>query len=363
MRDLETSGFLLLLAAVSVAFAWILWPFSGAILWGTVLAVVFTPLYRRLLRATRQRPNLAALAAVTIILLIVILPLAMVGGLIVREAAAFYRRVASGELDLANVFGQGFAALPAWATGLADQFGLTDLGAVRELLSGQLARGSQFLAAQAISIGQNTFDFIVSLFVVLYLLFFLLRDGDVIAARIRSAVPLNAEQRRALFGRFTTVIRATVKGTVVVAAVQGALGGLIFWFLGIKAALLWAAVMALLSLLPAVGAALVWLPVSLYLLVSGAVWQGVVLIAYGVLVIGTVDNFLRPILVGQDTRMPDYLVLVSTLGGIAIFGINGLVIGPVIAALFIASWDLFAARPQPPGDEPPPVAAGPLSPE
>ena len=126
------------------------------------------------------------------------------------------------------------------------------------------------------------------------------------------------------------------------ALLQGALGGLIFWFLGIGAPLLWGVVMAFLSLLPAIGAALVWMPVAVYLLATGAVWQGVVLILYGMLVIGLVDNFLRPILVGKDTKMPDYVVLISTLGGIATFGLNGFVIGPVIAAMFIAAWDLFS---------------------
>jgi predicted PurR-regulated permease PerM len=341
MRDLEEKSFLLLLAAVSLAFAWILWPFSGAILWGTVLAIVFAPLYRRLLRSTRQRQNLAALGTVTMILLIVILPLTVVGGLVIREAAGVYSKIESGELDLEHFFRQAFETLPTWAAGILDHFGLTNLSTVQERLSTELARGSQFIATQAINIGQNTFDFILSFFVVLYLLFFLLRDGDTISARIRHAIPLHPGQRRTLVGRFTTVIRATVKGTVVVAAVQGALGGLVFWFLGIQASLLWGAVMAILSLLPAVGAALIWVPTSLYLLATGAVWHGVALIAYGVLVISTVDNFLRPLLVGKDTRMPDYLVLVSTLGGIAVFGVNGLVIGPVIAAMFIVAWDLF----------------------
>jgi predicted PurR-regulated permease PerM len=137
----------------------------------------------------------------------------------------------------------------------------------------------------------------------LYLLFFLLRDGDELFRTIKSAIPLRAEQQRAVFSKFATVIRATVKGTIVVAVVQGALGGLIFWFLGIRAALLWAVLMAFLSLLPAVGAALVWLPVAIYLVLTGAIWQGLVLIAYGVCVIGLVDNLLRPILVGSDTKM------------------------------------------------------------
>jgi predicted PurR-regulated permease PerM len=125
--------------------------------------------------------------------------------------------------------------------------------------------------------------------------------------------------------------------------VQGALGGLIFWFLGVRAPLLWAVLMAFLSLLPAVGAALVWLPVAIYFVATGAVWQGLVLMAYGVLVIGLVDNLLRPILVGTDTKMPDYVVLISTLGGIEIFGMNGIVLGPMIAAMFIVVWDLFSA--------------------
>jgi predicted PurR-regulated permease PerM len=154
---------------------------------------------------------------------------------------------------------------------------------------------------------------------------------------------LRPEQERDLFNKFTTVIRATVKGNIVVAVVQGALGGLIFWFLGVHAPVLWAVLMAFLSLLPAVGAGLVWLPVAIYFLVTGATWEGVVLIAYGVLVIGLVDNVLRPILVGKDTKMPDYVVLISTLGGMAIFGLNGFVIGPVIAAMFMATWDIFAA--------------------
>jgi predicted PurR-regulated permease PerM len=135
-----------------------------------------------------------------------------------------------------------------------------------------------------------------------------------------------------------------------VAAIQGTLGGVIFSFLGIQGALLWGFVMAFLSLLPAIGAALIWAPVAIYFLLTGAIWQGITLIAFGVLVIGMVDNVLRPILVGQDTRIPDYVVLISTLGGMVLFGLNGFVIGPVIAALFIAAWDLFSTTGEMPND-------------
>ena len=156
------------------------------------------------------------------------------------------------------------------------------------------------------------------------------------------------EHKRHLFAKFTTVVRATVKGNIAVAAMQGALGGAMFSFLDIQGALLWGFVMAFLSLLPAVGAGLIWAPVAIYFLLTGSLWQGITLIAFGVLVIGLVDNVLRPILVGKDTQIPDYVVLISTLGGMVLFGLNGFVIGPVIAAIFIAAWDLFSSAKEAP---------------
>ena len=343
MSSLEDRSFLWLLIAVSAAFAVILWPFFGAILWGTALAILFAPLCQRLTREFGNRRTLAALATLVIIVVIVIVPMTLLTVLLVEEASGVYARVRSGELSFGRYLRQMLEVLPAWALGLLERFGLTDVEGIQARLSAGLARASQFFALQALNIGQNALEFLVSLAVMLYLLFFLLRDGDALYARMRAAVPLRAEHQRELFRKFALVVRATVKGNIVVAIVQGALGGLIFWVLGIHAPLLWAVLMAFLSLLPAVGTALVWLPVALYFLATGAHWQGLILIAYGVFVIGLVDNVLRPVLVGKDTRMPDYIVLISTLGGMAVFGPNGFVIGPLIAALFIAAWDLFAA--------------------
>ena len=341
LSTLEDKTFIWLVIAISLAFAWILWPFYGAVLWGTVLAIVFAPLYWRF--CASMRPTPAALATVAVIVLIVILPSALVMASLVREASSVYAMFKSGEVNLAGSFQHVLDVLPAWAVGLLDRFGLTDLAGIQEVLSTILGRASQLIATQALNVGQATFELVVRLFVMLYLLFFLLRDGEELFRVIKDAVPLRAEQQRVIFSKFATVVRATVKGTIVVAILQGALGGLMFWLLGIRAALLWAALMALLSLLPAVGAALVWFPVALYLLATGAVWQGLVLIAYGVLVIGLVDNLLRPILVGTDIKMPDYVVLLSTLGGIEIFGMNGIVLGPLIAAMFMVVWDILSA--------------------
>ncbi len=326
-----------------LAFAWIVWPFYGAVLWGIVTAILFAPLHRLLTKAMGQRRNLAALSTVVIIVAIVILPLTLMGLSLMQEGQDVYRRMQTGELDLARLLQQFLDALPAWATNLLHRLGLVSLVAMQERVFDGLTKGSQFFAGQALSMGLNTLDFIANLFVMLYLLFFLLRDEATLFARIKGAIPLRTEQQQALLLKFTVVIRATVKGDLLVALLQGALGGLIFWILDIGAPLLWAVVMAFLSLLPVVGAGLVWLPVAIYLLATGAVWQGLGLIAYGTLFIGLIDNFLRPILIGKDTKMPDYFVLISTLGGLAAFGLNGFVIGPVIAAMFIAAWDIFSA--------------------
>ncbi|MCC7548919.1 MAG: AI-2E family transporter [Burkholderiales bacterium] len=334
--------FILLVVVVSLAFAWILQPFFGAVFWATILAILFAPLCRRLTERMRQRRTLAALATLLIILVIVILPSALITALLVQEGLGVYQRIQSGELAFGVYLQQLLGALPAWVGELLDRFGLTNLREVQARLSTSLMSGLQLLATHAVSVGQNAFNFLVSFFVMLYLLFFLLRDGRELVRRMRAALPLEDDLQRNLFGKFANVIRATVRGSIVIAILQGALGGLIFWFLGVHAPVLWGVVMAFLSLLPAVGTGLVWVPVAVYLLVTGDVWQGIVLTAYGVLVIGLVDNLVRPILVGKGTKMPDYVVLVSTLGGMAVFGLNGFVIGPAIAAMFIAVWDVLA---------------------
>ena len=343
MRRIEDRSFLLLLLAATLAFAWILQPFYGAVLWAIVGAVIFAPLNRERLRSMRGRSNLAASVTVLIIIAMVILPLVMIVVSLAQEASNLYAKVQSGEYDLARYIQRVFDVLPSWAIDLLDRFNLTNLTTVRETLASGLMKGGQVLAPQALSIGMSTFDSMIDLGIMLYLLFFLLRDGNALAKRIKVTIPLRTDQKAALFRRFADVVRATVKGGILVAIAQGALGGLAFWFLGIHAPLLWAVLMAFLSLLPAIGAGLVWLPVAIYFLASGAVWQGISLITYGVLVIGLVDNILRPFLVGKDTKLPDYVVLISTLGGIEVFGLNGFVIGPLIAAIFMVTWEIFSA--------------------
>ncbi|MGD9774430.1 AI-2E family transporter [Diaphorobacter sp.] len=339
---LQNRTLLLLLTTVTLAFGTILWPLNGAIFWGVVLAILFTPLHRRLLRHMPRKPNLAALATLCVCLVMVILPMVFIGISLTQEAIVAYDRARSGQMNFGAYLQQVLAALPVWVLELLNRFHLTSMADVQERLASVGTQASRLVATMALDAGQNTLQFLVSFGVMLYLLFFLLRDGARLAVRIRDAIPLEPAHKEKLILKFTTVIRATVKGNIVVAGVQGALGGFIFWALGIQGPVMWGVLMAFLSLLPAVGAGLIWGPVAIYFLATGASTQGIILTAYGVGVIGLVDNLLRPLLVGKDTKMPDYVVLISTLGGMALFGLTGFVIGPVIAALFIATWDLFA---------------------
>jgi predicted PurR-regulated permease PerM len=343
-RTRHSRALLVLVGVVSLALAWILLPFYGTILWAVIIALIFAPFNRRLITALQGRRTLAALATLLVVVVLVIFPLALVSASLAREAAGLFEQIQSGALKPGVFFQKIFSALPGWVTSLLDRMGLFDFETLQSRLADAISQGSKFFASQVLSIGQNTFEFLASFFIMLYLAFFLIRDGDSLARTIRRAIPLEPGHKTELLQKFTTVIRATVKGNLLVAAIQGSLGGLAFWFLDVHGALLWAVIMAFLSLLPAVGAALVWLPVAIYFLAVGALWQGVALIAYGVVVIGLVDNVLRPILVGKDTRMPDYIVLITTVGGMAIFGINGFVLGPAIAAMFIAVWHIYLTR-------------------
>ncbi|MFJ4195072.1 AI-2E family transporter [Pseudomonas sp. NPDC089534] len=330
-----------LLVLVTVAFIWILLPFYGAVFWAVILGILFAPMQRRLQLRFGWPRNLTALCTLGICLVIAILPVIVIGALLVQEGATLYRSIDSGELDIAAYLAQFKHSLPPFFQSLLDRFGVGELNALREKIVKAALQGSQALATQAFSVGQGTFEFVAGFFIMLYLLFFFLRDGAELARKVRTAVPLEEQHKRRLQLKFNRVVRATVKGNLLVAITQGALGGAIFWFLDIPSALLWAVLMAFLSLLPAVGAGIVWAPVALYFLLGGMIWQGVLLGLFGVFVIGLVDNLMRPLLVGKDTRMPDYMILISTLGGLAVFGLNGFVIGPLIAALFMSSWALY----------------------
>ncbi len=336
---LEKSTFLMALVLVSLFFLLLLWPFWGAIFWACIIGLIFSPLYRRLLRLGKPKPNLAALASLLVCFVIGIIPTLFVVASFFREGAGLYQRIKSGDFDLGARIEQIQTAFPAIQHFL-DRFNL-NIDGIQTQFSDLALSASGYLAQNAIELGQGTLQLFIALGLMLYVAFFMLRDGDKLVKLLVRALPMRDEQEYLLINKFAEVVRATVKGNLLVATVQGMLGGFIFWALDINGALLWGVVMALLSLIPVVGAGLIWGPVAIYLFAIGEWPQGLILVVFGAVVIGLADNILRPLLVGRDTKLPDYLVLLSTLGGFAVFGLNGFILGPLVAALFIAFWGIF----------------------
>lgn len=338
-EKLETRTFLAMLVGVSLAFALLMKPFFGPIFWAVAIALIFHPVRQKLAARMGDRPNMIALLTLLLCMIIVIIPVVGLVFSLVAEGVSLYQKIQSGELRPGEYIDQVVNSFPAIEAFFA-QFGV-NFGDVRDRAVSVFVGGSQLLAKQALGVGQNTFQFFLGLALMVYLAFFLLRDGNKLVELMIRALPLGDERERLLFSKFAEVTRATVKGNLLIAIIQGALGGFIFWVLDIQGALLWGVVMAIVSLLPAVGAALVWVPAAIYLAAQGDFVSAAILTAFGSIVIGLSDNLLRPVLVGRDTKLPDYIVLLSTLGGLAMFGINGFVMGPLVAALFMAFWGIF----------------------
>jgi len=339
-EKLEHFTFLILLALVTVVFLFLLRPFFAPLLWACIIAVLFHPMQLWLTRRWGERPNATALATLLACMVLVVIPVLLLLASFLQQGMSIYEQIQAGEIQPARYVDNIRSAFPA-VQALLERFDI-DMSTVRDNATSAAVTASQFLARNALAVGQGTFGFVLKLALMLYVAFFLLRDGRALVDKLVDAIPLGNERERLLLQKFAEVARATVKGNLVVAIVQGALGGLIFWILGLPAVLLWAVVMTVLSLIPAVGAAIVWLPAALYLYAVGEWIPATVLILYGALIIGLADNLLRPMLVGRDTKLPDWMVLLSTLGGIAMVGINGFVVGPLIAVLFVAFWQIFS---------------------
>lgn len=337
---IQNVSFFVLVALTTVAFLALIAGFLMPVFWAAVLATVFFPLQRRYVAWLGGRRSLAALATMLTILALVVAPLVLVGVAVSREAVYLHDQITSGTIDLQAPLRFLRRITPIASDYLAN-FGI-ELEALAQRLSTSAIAVSQFIASRALGIGQDVLRITALFFLMLYILFFFLRDGRQLVAMLIRVLPLGHGRKRRLFGKFADVSLATMKGTLVVGAVQGAIGAILFWILGIPAPVFWGTLMAMFSVLPAVGPGLIWLPAAVILLGMGHIVKGIVLIVAGVLVIGLVDNVLRPLLVGRDTQMPDYLVLLATLGGLAVFGVSGFVIGPVIAAFFLAVWEMFA---------------------
>ena len=336
----ETGGFRLLLAGLTVALIYVAWPFLRPLMWAALGAIMFQPLYGWFLVKRPGKTNQAALATLTVITIAIVIPALFVGSIIIEQVTALVLAFRDGDIDPTLWLADLQAALPEVLRSQIEASGWADMERVQERAQVFVSESLGAIAGQAMSIGSGALGFVLAFGIALYALFFLLRDGRPIGRAILRALPVERRVAGLLAERFLSVVRATIKGSIVVGLVQGALGAITFAIVGLPLALLFGLLMALASLIPALGPALVWGPAALWLIATGQVWQAIVVVVSGVAVIGAVDNVLRPILVGRDTGIPDWIILVTTLGGIAAFGLGGIVLGPVVAGLFLAAWQI-----------------------
>lgn len=331
---------LILLALVSGEFFALIRPFVLPVIWAVTLAIIFHPTYRKLCDRAKGREGLAATLTVVLIFFVVVVPITGVVAAMVNQGFAIYTRIESGEYNIEQLVTRVQTQLPAVQQFLSERgIDMAQVQARIVEIAGQLGQRAVAYVTNTLS---NVAGLVVSFFVMLYLVYFFLKDGHRILDKIVEALPLGDEHERKMISRFGATARATIKGSVIVGLVQGTIGGVAFWLLGIDGPIFWGVIMSIASLIPTVGTALVWGPTALFLLATGSVGKGLILIAIGGGVIGMVDNFLRPVLVGRDSGVPDWIVLLVSFGGIAAFGLSGLIIGPVVAALFLTVWQQFA---------------------
>ncbi len=334
-------AFLLLLAlGISFAFFWVIKDFVLTLIIAAILTGLMAPVYQRFVGMLHGRKSAAAALTVLFTLLIVIVPALLLLGAVVHEALQFVERVEpwiSGQTGVSDTLRNTIDAHPTFQKLLPYQKQIVNK--VGEFA----AKTATFFSQQLAAIAGGTARFFMLLFVELLAMFYFLQDGQTLLDRVFSYTPLASSDKQRLLNTFGSVGRATLKGTLVIGIVQGGLAGLSFAVAGIEGAIFWGAIMMVLSVIPAVGTTLVWGPMVIYQLMIGRVGAAVGVALWCAAVVGTVDNILRPRLVGKDTQMPDLLVLLTTLGGLALFGIAGMVIGPIIGALYITIWPLWGA--------------------
>jgi len=332
---------ILLVAAVSVAFLAVTWPFLKPLLVGAMFAGLCRPLYHWLTRVLGGRTTLAAALTLLIVFLLIAGPISAFVGVVVSQALNVSEQAIPwvqqhfGAASTFNAHDWLVHRFPALAPYVPDQ------AKIVETVGNAAKTAGAVLVGGASRITAGTATFLLNLFVMFYAMFFFLKDGRKIVERIFYYTPLNHGDEERMLERLTSVTRATVKGTLVIGAIQGALAGLGFFFAGIDGAAFWGTLMAILSVVPGIGAALIWVPGVIFLFITGHALAGTLLLAWCATVVGTIDNILRPTLVGKDAKMPDLLILVGTLGGLFLFGPIGFIVGPMVCALFLTVWDIY----------------------
>jgi predicted PurR-regulated permease PerM len=338
-QQIEQARWIAVMAATAIALylCWLmLKPFIGVLAWAVVLVIVFYPVHERLGRRIKRR-GLTALLSCLLVILVVVLPLTALTMALADELGKVVPNLPSQLTQLLDRQTSLFGRFSAW---IEARFGVDTSGSQAFLIE-QLKHSGERLLGASLNLMGNIVGGIVNAFFVVFTMYYLFRDGEKIVDKLPAALPLTGEQSEAIIARTQEVVSASVYGVVTIATLQGLLGGIAFWVLGIPSPLLWAVLMAFVCMIPVAGSFLVWLPLSIYLLANGHWAKGVALIVWGALVISTIDNFLRPKLIQNQTRLHELFVFFSVLGGISVFGLLGIVLGPVVLAVTLGLLQTF----------------------
>lgn len=339
LKSYNVYFFFAILIGVTVLAFFIAKPFLVPFLVAAILAHLFQPVYRNILRITKDRKGISSAATCLLIALIIIVPLIFVSALVVNEV----KGVISGLSDNSAGFGEIIGVINSklsqipFVKNLNPQKYITSEGIVSTIKS---------FSQNTLSILQSTYrgivHFIFVAFVMFFSLFYLFIDGNRLAKAVMKLSPLKDKYEEILLQKFSSIVRATLKGTTLIAILQGTLGGVLFWAMGVASPVLLGILMTVSSVIPSIGSGLVWLPVGIIMIILGNYAAGLIILLVGALFISTIDNFIRPKLVGRDTQMHPLMILFSTLGGLALFGISGFIVGPIVMSLFVALWDIYS---------------------
>ncbi|HZH89769.1 MAG TPA: AI-2E family transporter [Pyrinomonadaceae bacterium] len=338
------------LLAATAACLYLCWlmilPFINVLAWAAVLVVVFYPVHRRLVART-NRPATSAMISCLLVVFVILIPLSLITLALVREfsgAAQGIQHQFNAILDPNSAIGRIAARITGWLGNFVDVEQLRDPQTIQERL--QQVAGS--VAQRTLGLVGGVLGVVVQIFFIIFTMYYLFRDGAKIVNALPDVLPLERAQSEDILTRTRDVISASVNGVLVIAAIQGALGAIAFFALGVPSPLVWGVVMTFLSLIPMAGAFIVWVPAAIFLAVTGHWVKAVLLVAWGALVIGTADNFLRPKLVGEKTKLHELFIFFSVLGGLQVFGVLGLVLGPVVLAITLALLEVMRHADRPP---------------
>jgi predicted PurR-regulated permease PerM len=329
---------LALVVVVTCVFLWMIRGFVGTLLFAAIFSSLLRPLYLRCKNLFKGRPAPASLLALLIFVVVVIVPLFGFIGLVAKEAVTVTQTVApwvQENISSKQQLNEQLQRLPGY------QYIAPYSDQVIQKLGDAISGVGNFIFHSASALTAGTFLFIVDFGIMLYAMFFFFIDGPAVLEKILYYFPLKHRDEKTLLEGFRSMARATIKGLVVIGIVQGAMEGVAFWIAGVPSALFWGTLMAVMSVIPNIGSALIWLPACVYLFIKGQTMAAVLMFLWCACVVGLVDNFMRPLLVGKDTQVHELIVLISTLGGISMLGLSGFILGPVLALLFLTIWEIY----------------------